>query len=199
MKVNQIVSEHKKGVRAKIYNKKATTKATGPVPLYGPGKQDAKLTPVKLPKDKAVNEEATITKADPATGVEITDQSGVKTTLPPDKASALMPDPDKPGEYDFNQTAVASASGTGAPAQPEGPKVGSKVEIKTAEGTDEEVEEVQSAVYPSRNAGTPAADQAAQQEPTKVQSAVYPSRNVRENKSADDILLQKMLAIAGLR
>ena len=53
MKVNQVVSEHKKGVRAHIYNKKATTKAQGPVPLYGPGKQDAKLKPVKVAEDMA--------------------------------------------------------------------------------------------------------------------------------------------------
>jgi hypothetical protein len=51
MKVNQIVSEHKKGVKAHIYNKKATTKAQGPVPLYGPGKQDAKLKPVKVAEE----------------------------------------------------------------------------------------------------------------------------------------------------
>ncbi len=57
MKVKQIVSEHKKGVRAHIYNKKATTKAQGPVPLYGPDKNDAKLKPVKIneaPEDAAI-------------------------------------------------------------------------------------------------------------------------------------------------
>jgi len=48
MKVKQVVSEHKKGVRARIYNKKATTKAQGTVPLYGPDKQEAKLKPVKI-------------------------------------------------------------------------------------------------------------------------------------------------------
>jgi hypothetical protein len=53
MKVNQVVNEHKKGVRAHIYNKKATTKAQGPVPLYGPGKHDAKLKPVKVAEDMA--------------------------------------------------------------------------------------------------------------------------------------------------
>ena len=61
--------------------------------------------------------------------------------------------------------------------------------------------ETQSAVYPSRNAGTPAADQAAAaaQEPAKpVQSAVYPSRN-KVQETADDVLLDKMLTIAGLR
>jgi len=57
MKVKQIVGEHKKGVRAHIYNKKATTKAQGPVPLYGPDKNDAKLKPVKMneaPEDSAI-------------------------------------------------------------------------------------------------------------------------------------------------
>ena len=43
MKVNQIVSEHKKGVRAMKYTKK--TKGT--VPVYGPDSTDAKLKPVK--------------------------------------------------------------------------------------------------------------------------------------------------------
>ena len=57
------------------------------------------------------------------------------------------------------------------------------------------MKEVQSP-FPSRNAGTPAAAQAA--EPAKpVQSAVYPSRN--KVQEADDILLGKMLSIAGLR
>lgn len=43
MKVKQIVSEHKKGVRAMKYAKK--TKGT--VPVYGPEVKDAKLKPVK--------------------------------------------------------------------------------------------------------------------------------------------------------
>lgn len=43
MKVNQIVSEHKKGVRAMKYGKK--TKGT--VPVYGPDANNAKLKPVK--------------------------------------------------------------------------------------------------------------------------------------------------------
>ncbi len=120
MKVKQIVGEHKKGFRAKKY----TTK---PQPY---------IEPVKPQKPKEVSEDATITKSD-ASGVEITDQSGIKTTIPSDKSSAIMPDPDKPGEYDLNQTALASGSAPGAPAQPEGPKVGSKVEIKTSEASEE--------------------------------------------------------------
>ena len=43
MKVNQIVSEHKKGVRAMKY----ATKTKGTVPVYGPDSKDAKLKPVK--------------------------------------------------------------------------------------------------------------------------------------------------------
>jgi hypothetical protein len=58
--------------------------------------------------------------------------------------------------------------------------------------------ETQSAVYPSRNPGTPAADAAAQAatQPAQHQS-VMPSRN--KVQEADDVLLGKMLAIAGLR
>ena len=43
MKINQIVSEHKKGVRAMKYGKKTK----GAVPVYGPESKDAKLKPVK--------------------------------------------------------------------------------------------------------------------------------------------------------
>ena len=52
MKVNQIVSEHKKGVRAMKYTKK--TKGT--VPVYGPDANDAKLKPVKPVKPVSTNE-----------------------------------------------------------------------------------------------------------------------------------------------
>jgi hypothetical protein len=79
-----------------------------------------------------VREDAKITKSD-GSGVEITADDGVKTTLPADKAAALMPDPDKPGEYDLNPQAVASSTG----AQPTGPAVGANVEIKTAEAAGE--------------------------------------------------------------
>ena len=78
-----------------------------------------------------VREDAKITKSD-GSGVEITADDGVKTTLPADKAAAIMPDPEKPGEYDFNPQAVAQP----ASGQPEGPKVGSNVEIKTAEDAE---------------------------------------------------------------
>jgi hypothetical protein len=79
-------------------------------------------------RDIVMREDAKITKSD-GSGVEITADDGVKTTLPAEKAAAIMPDPDKPGEYDFNPQAVTQP----ATGQPAGPKVGANVEIKTAE------------------------------------------------------------------
>jgi hypothetical protein len=60
------------------------------------------------------------------------------------------------------------------------------------------VKEVQSP-FPSRNQGTPAADAAAQAaaQPPKQHQSVMPSRNAIQE--ADNILLDKMLTIAGLR
>lgn len=112
MKVNQIVDEHKKGFRAKTYAQK-------------PKKY---IEPVKPQKPEApVSEEAKITKSD-ASGVEITAADGIKTTLPPEKAAALTPDPSNPNEYDLNAAATSPTGET-----PPGPKVGANVEIKTAE------------------------------------------------------------------
>jgi hypothetical protein len=78
-----------------------------------------------------VGENAKITKSD-TTGVEITADDGIKTTLPPEKAAALTPDPSNPNEYDLNPAAASPTGDT-----PTGPKVGANVEIKTAEASDE--------------------------------------------------------------
>ena len=77
--------------------------------------------------EPTANEEAKITKSD-ASGVEITAADGIKTTLPPEKAAALTPDPSNPNEYDLNAAATSPTGET-----PPGPKVGANVEIKTAE------------------------------------------------------------------
>ena len=74
-----------------------------------------------------VGEDAKITKSD-TTGVEITADDGIKTTLPPEKAAALTPDPSNPNEYDLNPAATSPTGDTAT-----GPKVGANVEIKTAE------------------------------------------------------------------
>lgn len=116
MKVKQIVGEHKKGVRAKIYARK---------PKAGPEPRK----PVKPVGPEEVKETATITKSGPE-GVEITADDGVKTTLPPEKATALAPDPQTPGEYDLNPNAINPNKEQSAET---GPKVGSKVDMKTTE------------------------------------------------------------------
>jgi hypothetical protein len=118
MKVKQIVGEHKKGVRAKIYTKKPQNT----------------IAPAKPKKPEGpVSEDAKITKSD-TTGVEITADDGVKTTLPPEKAAALTPDPSNPNEYDLNPTTTSPTGDTQT-----GPKVGANVEIKTAEAVSDDL------------------------------------------------------------
>jgi hypothetical protein len=118
MKVKQIVGEHKKGVRAKIYTKKPQNT----------------IAPAKPKKPEGpVSEDAKITKSD-TTGVEITADDGVKTTLPPEKAAALTPDPSNPNEYDLNPAATSPTGDTAT-----GPKVGANVEIKTAEAVSDDL------------------------------------------------------------
>lgn len=117
MKVKQVVGEHKKGVRAKIYNKK------GPEPRHVPKRKQ------EGPVATAFAEDATITKSGPE-GVEITADDGIKTTLPADKATALAPDPQNPNEYDLNPAAINPNKGSSAET---GPKVGAKVDMKAAE------------------------------------------------------------------
>lgn len=80
-----------------------------------------------------VGEDAKITKSD-TTGVEITADDGIKTTLPPEKAAALTPDPSNPNEYDLNPAATSPTGDTQT-----GPKVGANVEIKTAEAVSDDL------------------------------------------------------------
>lgn len=110
MKINQIVDEHKKGVKAMKYAKKPTN------PSHAHAKAKEKLQVITPMED------ATITKSDQA-GVEI-DNDGIKTVIPPEKATALTPDKTNPNEYDLNPQAVAPQDGA-----PTGPKVGAKVDF----------------------------------------------------------------------
>lgn len=141
----------------------------------------------------------------------------VQMQLPPEMAAQMVQDKNNPKQFNLSQQAVTPPVGGEANAKPAGPQTGDTVTLAGptmgAEGMEGDtppiapeatdapaVDEVQSAVYPSRNQGTPAADQAAQaaQEPAKpVQSAVYPSRN--KVQEADNALLDKMRTIAGLR
>ena len=92
MKVNQIIGEHKKGVRAMKYAKK--TKST--VPVYGPEANDAKLKPVKpVGTVKEDNVSATI-KAIDDKHAEIETPMGVMNLdrTKPEGAAALMVNPE---------------------------------------------------------------------------------------------------------
>jgi hypothetical protein len=256
MKVNQIVSEHKKGVRAMKYTKK--TKGT--VPVYGPDSTDAKLKPVKpvgtneavevkpMPGASQVSVDGKpIATTDAATAQAISqaaEKGQFTTTDGTDQATTeagheiggdptddfindieaeegIFDTPSNP-QIDALKAMLADPKYASNPAWKSqlekrlkiaqdrasldhGQAMGSNGQPKPVLAPDQfskanpNFKEVQSP-YPSRNAGTPAAAQAAAQsaEPAKpVQSAVYPSRN--KVQEADDVLLGKMLAIAGLR
>lgn len=92
MKVNQIVGEHKKGVRAMKYTKK--TKGT--VPVYGPERKDAKLAPVK-PTGTVKESEVTLKPMPGAQEVDI-DGKAVGTATTPAAATAIA-DLAKKGEF----------------------------------------------------------------------------------------------------
>lgn len=182
MKVNQVVGEHAKGMRAKKYARKpvnpvapkkpeGTKKAVAPQsaekvdegypkhqdmsgipteklqayldkykahPVYGEARQVQRVrAELQRRAGDDVDEDATITKADQS-GTEITDtETKVKTVIPPEMSAALAPDATNPNEYDLNTAAVAPGAGDNLA---QGPKVGSRVEIKkTAESLDDDL------------------------------------------------------------
>lgn len=134
MKVKDIVSEHKKGFRANIYQRK---KQTAPQP--------AQTAPVKPGAEKkGVAEDMApqvykVTKNDPNTGVTLAKPDGTQLILPPDKVNAIASNPNDPNKYLLNPDAVTQAQ----QGQPTGPEIGREVEVNdqmeipTAEGNDE--------------------------------------------------------------
>lgn len=77
MKVKQIVSEHKKGYKANIYQKKKT------IQTYGPGAHDGKLKPVKPLSENPVN-----VQVKPVMGAQEVDVNGQKIATTTDATSA---------------------------------------------------------------------------------------------------------------
>jgi hypothetical protein len=214
MKVNQIVNEHKKGVRAKIYNKKATVKAQGSVPLYGPDKQEAKLTPYK-PKKIDEAEEIKIGPA-PANMQQATDPSGkVIATGPADKIAAVAQAAKDgvdftPNSDDGGTPGAMEETGAETPAVV---PLGSRFDPRFKNGPEPYTIDIGGTVYKfaGRNATGPGTG-----EIVKVPAAVIGVRGLSAisvelgkdgmyypapatNESADNQLLQKMLVIAGLR
>lgn len=123
MKVNQIVGEHKKGVRAKIYNKK------GPEPRKV-SKQPPPAGIATAFAEDAAQQVYKVTKSDPNTGLELTKPDGTKLVLPPDKMNAIAANPNDPNKYLLNPDAITQQATSG---QPSGPEIGREVEVNTAE------------------------------------------------------------------
>jgi hypothetical protein len=231
MKVNQIVSEHKKGVRAMKY----TTKTKGTVPVYGPDSKDAKLKPVK----PTGTNEAIEVKPMPGASQVVSDGKPIATT----DAATAQAIAKAAGEGNFNPT-----DGTEKPAletnSDVGPVGGDPTDeyiqdITADEGmfdvpTNPQIEALKAMLADPKYASNPMAksqlekrlkiaqdrasldqgqamgaggspkpvldpDAFSKANPNfkETQSAVYPSRN--KVQEADDVLLGKMLSIAGLR
>lgn len=135
MKVNQIVSEHKKGVRAMKYGKKTK----GAVPVYGPdAKNVAKLKPVKPVGPGSKVDEAVLKAFDPGKQAVISDpDKGTDITLDltkPQNMAALKPNDQ--GQLEYDPTPDMAAQGAQqAPA--ENPlKPGAEIAIKADEAGD---------------------------------------------------------------
>ena len=220
MKVNQIVNEHKKGVRAKIYNKKATVKAQGSIPLYGPDKQEAKLTPYK-PKKIDEAEEIKVGPA-PANMQQATDPTGkVIATGPADKIAAVAqaakdgvdftPNTDDSGAptpmeeageepmtmtpQDFMSGIQQTASENGMNIGPEEMKQVQQMMVTTPTG---EVDMIASMQKMAQAFQSPEFLKMIDDMKNLIATAdAAPVVDVQE--TADNQLLQKMLVIAGLR
>jgi hypothetical protein len=144
MKVNQIVSEHKKGVRAMKYGKKTK----GAVPVYGPDAKDAKLKPVKPVGPGAKLDEAgdVIKQYEPGKSVTTDNpQTGVSTTVDLTKTpGALRPTDD--GKLALDPTPAQSNSTTGSSGNPAAPKIAPGAPVTIADDDATVSEETPDAV-----------------------------------------------------
>ena len=135
MKVNQIVNEHKKGVRAMKYTKKAKS----PVPVYGPDANNAKLKPVK--PTGAVTEGEAVIKTIDDKHAELNDPTtGVTYNIDrtnPQGAATLQPDKET-GAVKFDPT-PEPAGAVAAGDKPNPLAAGAKVEIDALESGEDEI------------------------------------------------------------
>ncbi len=181
MKVNQIVSEHKKGVKAMKYGKK--TKGT--VPVYGPDSKDAKLKPVKptgagqkIDEFDMTNSSAKVINNDGKTiTFAMPDGTQIQKPITPNTLSA-----DKTGKPVVNMmpaTGTPQTMGTAqAPMSPEEIFAkGKDIAINTGEPIEEVGEEELAAMAPKA---------------TPTRSTQVSDRKFKE-------ALNAMLSIAGLR
>jgi hypothetical protein len=144
MKINQIVSEHKKGVKARVYNKKGPEARKVAKQPAQPGVATAFAGQVA--KEDATQQVYKVTKSDPNTGLTLSKPDGTQLILPPDKMNAIAANPNDPNKYLLNPDAIAQQATSG---QPSGPEIGREVEVNTAENPDQAFgEELDDAVDP---------------------------------------------------
>jgi hypothetical protein len=132
MKINQIVSEHKKGVKARVYNKKGPEARKVAKQPAQPGVATAFAGQVA--KEDATQQVYKVTKSDPNTGLTLSKPDGTQLILPPDKMNAIAANPNDPNKYLLNPDAIAQQATSG---QPSGPEIGREVEVNTTENPDQ--------------------------------------------------------------
>jgi hypothetical protein len=123
MKINQIVSEHKKGVKARGYTKKGPEART--VAKQAP-QGVATAFAGQVAKEDATQQVYKVTKSDPNTGLTLSKPDGTQLILPPDKMNAIASNPNDPNKYLLNPDAIAQQATSG---QPSGPEIGREVEV----------------------------------------------------------------------
>lgn len=182
MKINQIVSEHKKGVRARGYTKK------------GPEARKVAKQPAQAGVATAFAEDMApqvykVTKSDPNTGLTLSKPDGTQLILPPDKMNAIAANPNDPNKYLLNPDAIAQQSTSG---QPSGPEIGREVEVNDETNPEQTAFEEQDEQGDVGGDATDAyIDGVIDQD---FERAQRPVAGVRESKE-----LEVMLRIAGLR
>jgi hypothetical protein len=200
MKINQIVSEHKKGVRARGYTKKgpeprkaATQAATAGIPTAFAG---------QVAKEDMGQQVYKVTKSDPNTGLTLSKPDGTQLILPPDKMNAIAANPNDPNKYLLNPDAIAQQSTSG---QPTGPEIGREVEVNADQNPEQAFgEEMDDAGDVGGDATDAYIDSVVDHDFERAQGRRVASPRPQAapapvQETADDKLLQQMLTIAGLR
>ena len=196
MKINQIVGEHKKGFKAKIYQKKHTVAPTKPLKaneIEHPGHvKEAQVTP------------ATVSAVDANTGeVKLKNPDGTETNVAPD---AVQKGPDgklvtkvataKPGDQINIEKEMEEEM---APGSPEYRAKVQSGEIKlTPAPMPTTSAKPRAPGYGDPGMAAPYTPNPRFKDPGMAAPSNWASK-AKANESADDILLDKMLTIAGLR
>lgn len=190
MKVNQIVGEHKKGMRAKIYARK-------PINAIGPKKPEQPIG-----EDDTMGQSFQVQQSSPQGTTLINPQTKVQMQLPPEMSAALVPNKDDPKQFTLSQQAVTPTAGPEA-NKPTGPQSGDTVTI-AGPTMGEDGDEVPPPEAPTDGGGDVEGGTeiaaTATDEPAMAAESQRVARGIRtESKAKDDELLAKMLNIAGLR